>query len=287
MSTEPDTKKSPKGAKIAVGIFIGLIVIGLIVAGFALFGNVWAPVQEKSESETYTDPITRLDIEGKSGDIEIVATDGDEVVVDRVLRWSGDRKPRSVEKWTGDILRIRVEGCEGFRMGFSRCAIYYRIQVPADIEAIAMADSGNVTTDGVLGAQKLSADSGDVTVNDAGSDLDINVDSGVVDVTNVVGNVTVEADSGDVRMTGVEGTEFAGNVDSGNLDVTFATAPESVTATVDSGDVTIMVPEGEETYKIKGDTDSGTRTVNIVDDPGSERVMTITVDSGDLTIDTR
>jgi hypothetical protein len=255
----PPTKRSK--ALIVVVVCVAVLAV-LAAAGTWLWKSWAAPQHTDSQSQTYDAPISRIEVTGDSGQIDLVASDGDETVVDRSLRWNGDSKPKSQEEWSGETLSISVTGCDRGIFD-TRCGIDYRIEVPADVDVKVHNDSGNVTTTGFAGAQQLVVDSGDIEVTDA---------SGTVDV---------DTDSGDVTANGLSGASVTGTLDSGSAKLTFDKAPENVTVSADSGDVELGLPRNG-SYQVKADVDSGDKNIDV--DSGSGSRIEVSADSGDVTV---
>jgi DUF4097 and DUF4098 domain-containing protein YvlB len=72
---------------------------------------------------------------------------------------------------------------------------------------------------------------------------------------------------------------------SGSVDLTFSTAPSSVDAKSSSGDVTVLLPSGDETYKVDTDTSSGDESARVKTDPSSVRTIKAETSSGDITVE--
>lgn len=69
------------------------------------------------------------------------------------------------------------------------------------------------------------------------------------------------------------------------MDLEFRTAPTKVDARSSSGDVTVLLPNGTETYRVDADTKSGDEVSRVKVDPASTRIITLETSSGDATVE--
>lgn len=111
------------------------------------------------------------------------------------------------------------------------------VQVPKDSEVNVSAVSADVTSQGVLGIQRLSAVSGDVTAEIAGSDVEARTVSGSIRLKGhgQPARLRVSTVSGDVHIERGAG-DFEGNTVSGTLTVSLDSA-RSVRWRSTSGDM--------------------------------------------------
>ncbi len=68
------------------------------------------------------------------------------------------------------------------------------------------------------------------------------------------------------------------------LTLAFATVPSRVTISDGSGNVTLILPPGKTTYQLNASTASGNRSVSLPTSATSTHVITVTAQSGDVTI---
>jgi hypothetical protein len=168
------------------------------------------------------------------------------------------------------------------------------------------ADGGNVTVSNLAGHVQLDTGGGDLTGTALTGTLQVNTEGGNVNAGGWSGTGTIRVDTGggDMSVNGLTGnfqlaTE-GGNVDAsgvtaatsttqsggGNVTLTFAQVPKSLTITAEGGNVTVILPPGDTKYDISTpDTAGGNVTI-----PGSLTASnsphTITIDSGggDITV---
>ncbi len=180
-----------------------LAVAGLLLAGC---GGVSVP-GDADRSERGSDGfggVARVDVEARSGTIQVRPGADGQARVDRFLRWSGDAKPQLTQEVRGDVLHV-VATCPD---DDEQCTTELVLTVPAASAVTADLGAGNVAVTGLSGEQDLSSGAGNV----AGTDL---------------GAAPVKA------------TTPAGNVDLG-----FASAPPTVDAQSSAGNVTVRLPTG-------------------------------------------
>lgn len=230
------------------------------IAGIALIGVAvgiatgWAWSDTATAQETLGQRIDAVEIDNDSGDVIIKTGDVDETVVKQRFNYRFDR-PGNTFEVAGSTLRL--EDCGWW------CSVDYEVVVPEGTQVIGKLDSGNLSLVGVASAT-------------------VEADSGTIELRDIAGPVTVEADSGDIEGSGLGGPVTA-TVDSGTLTLALST-PNDVTADVDSGSIELTVPEGS--YQVGGETDSGTREIEVPTDQSSEHQLQLDTDSGDVTVRT-
>jgi Putative adhesin len=217
------------------------------------------------EDHSYGLTAGALTIDSNSGDLEIVATDAPTISVHERLNFTRNRRPVTVHSVSGNTLSLKYSCPGGLVIGNNECSVDYQVQVPRATPVRVVDGSGNVTLHGLTGALNLQANSGDVT----GGDL--------------TGAVQVTVDSGSITLNGLTGTGVAAQANSGDITLAFTRAPGSVTAGVDSGSVRIALP-GDQRYAVDARVDSGTRTVDVTQDPAAPHHVRATAGSGDVTV---
>jgi hypothetical protein len=129
------------------------------------------------------------------------------------------------------------------------CDVDYEVRVPAGVSVSATTASGDVELDGGLGEVTVQTGSGDVDAN-------------------------VAAD----RLTSRTG--------SGNTDLRLGNAPTLVTATSESGDIDIRVPDGA-SYAIDPQPGSGDQDIDLVSQTGASHAIQVGSGSGDISVSGR
>ncbi|MGC4944055.1 DUF4097 family beta strand repeat-containing protein [Kribbella sp. DT2] len=238
-----------------------------ISVALILGGAYWALTNLTDEAKTTRDsyPVqgTSLTVVSKSSDIEVVAGDGPEIKVDRKFKKSVfGRNPD--ESYRDGTLEVKSSGCTFLSFG---CDTDYVITVPKDLVVSVDNTSGTIKVSDVAEVGTLKTTSGDIEVHAVG------------------GEITLNATSGDIEGDALTATKVNGKTTSGKVDLTFAAAPDEVRAQGTSGDVTVVVPEGTETYKVDTDTSSGDEQAEVRTDPAATRTITAKTSSGDVTVE--
>lgn len=287
-----------RGRKILLLVIGGILVVGLVAAGLMLTRSLNPEVEE--QSATYDEPITRLSMESLSGDVTVVAAEGDTIKVERTVKWSGD-KPHSKEVVSGGDLTITTEGCED-RLWISRCEIDYRIEVPPTVELDLRTHSGDLAITGTTAAIDATASSGDLTIVDTTGSLDlttysgdvtasgidspevtVDVASGDLELSGVTEALTVLAHSGEVTATDLVAPVVSLEVSSGSVELGFVEAPVDVQVNASSGSVDIVVPDDQTAYLVDAVVHSGKQRVS-VDTGGTDHHIGGEVSSGDFNV---
>ncbi len=223
-----------------------MLAILITLAGGALLGTAPIPVGDT----TFTIPAgTRLIIENREGDIEVIGTDG------REARLLVDGESREADIYrSGSVIRIRP----GRRWEDADLTL----RVPRDVEIEIDAGEGDIRVRGFERGVTIETLEGDVEVAGAGAVSAHSVD-GDIDIRDVVGPVSVNTGDGDTRLENVGGPLSVQGID-GDIIVRGARASEVVLSTVDGdvwyegtvdprgeyelathdGDVTFAIPEG-------------------------------------------
>jgi hypothetical protein len=168
------------------------------------------------------------------------------------------------------------------------------------------ADGGNVTVSNLTGHVQLDTGGGDLTGTALTGTLQVNTEGGNINAGDWSGTGTIRVDTGggDISVNGLTGdlqlAAEGGNVDAsgvtaatstvqsggGDVTLTFAQVPKSLTITAEGGNVTVILPPGATKYDISTpDTAGGNVTI-----PGSMTAANsphrITIDSGggDITV---
>jgi hypothetical protein len=217
--------------------------------------------------------ITDIVLSGGSGDVLITTGSVTETRVKRVIRGSTDPGPSY--QLTGSTLNVSTDCGDN-------CHVSYEITTPAEVALRGALRSGDIAADNV-GAVDLKLTSGDVMINGAAGPVSIVATSGDLLVSDAP-SLTVELTSGDLTGERIAGPIKARST-SGDMTLDLS-APASVTATVHSGDLTLMVPEGA--YQVRADAASGDAITEAVrNDPKATNILDLQTRSGDLFVTTR
>ncbi|MBN6035791.1 DUF4097 family beta strand repeat-containing protein [Amycolatopsis sp. 195334CR] len=244
--------------------------IALIVAGAAIGFGWWWPSTSEATAQVDT-KIQRVRLASDSGSVHVRAADVQQsTVVQRFdYRWGEPDQSYSVN---GDELVLADCG--------NWCSVDYDVVVPFGTTVSGDADSGEIVLTGVASAD-VTADSGSVDVRNVAGPVTVQVSSGNVTLADLGSTAKVVANSGKISGTGLKGSVDA-QADSGDIELVMAAAQE-VKAHADSGEVEVTVPPG--TYRVEGDTDSGSRDISIPTGGGGTAVLLqLNTESGDVTV---
>ncbi|MDP9791569.1 hypothetical protein J2S43_000081 [Catenuloplanes nepalensis] len=246
-----------------------------LLAGLAALGAGCDPrnVREMEFRNTETVGITEIRLAGGDDrDVAVTTSDRKDTQVDRVVSYRSENAPNSAYRIDGTVLVIDTD-CGPM------CEVDWTIDAPRGVTVTGRSDSGDISLT-TVGAVDLEMDSGTLRVDGVAGAVRVKADSGEVRVANVTGESDLRLDSGSLAGVGLGGAVTA-VVQSGDADLTLS-APASVTATVDSGDLTLRVPDGK--YRVRTSVDSGDANVGIDDDPDATAVLDLRADSGDLDV---
>ncbi len=146
-----------------------------------------------------------------------------------------------------------------------------------------LSDNGRLT----LGYACSAADCGvsyDVRVP-TGTLVTISEDVGNVDVRGVSGDVDVSDQTGNITGRELRAQQVKLRVETGQLDAGFSSAPRSLDARVNIGNVTVTVPKGE-SYAVQAAAGIGDVHVGVDRDATSSHSLWATTSTGDVRIKT-
>jgi hypothetical protein len=259
---------------IALAVLVVLVPGGLVLVGLAL-GHT------KVRTHTVAGPIRAIVVKSGSGDVDLLPA-GARVQV-RETRHYVFKQPTLTQDVTNGVLTLDAH-CGSL---YFNCSTDLRVTVPAGIEAIVEADSGDIHAGGI-GVRDIHAqsDSGDVHLVLAGrpSVAWAHTDSGDVHVeTAGTRAVDAQTDSGDVHVETAGTRAVDAQTDSGDVRVEARGETRRVVAKTDSGDVDVDVPANE--YAVVADTDSGDVELDgISRNDRAPRSIVAQTDSGDITL---
>jgi hypothetical protein len=191
-----------------------LLLVGVVWLVFALAGRgslLPLGFVERTESiATQSYSAERVVISGLGDDVEFVAADGDEIVVDGLRRgfgWNEAAAQDSLRQLellveeSGDTLRIELRRPSFAAVGRAPTA-ELRVALPAGVAAEAELVSGELRAEGVRGDLQLRTVSGSVSASDTAGRLDVPTTSGDVELSDHSGPLAIETTSGEVQADG-------------------------------------------------------------------------------------
>ncbi|MEW6477138.1 MAG: DUF4097 family beta strand repeat-containing protein [Actinomycetota bacterium] len=199
------------------------------------------------------------------GEVAIVpGTVDDQILVRRRLTY-GLRRPLVEERIDGDTFEIRDGDC-AMPVG-AICHIKWLLQVPPDLNLSITTTSGNISVkSGMTGAVKLVSTSGDVEARGAAGPA-----------------VQLLSHKGSVSGTGLRSSHVVATSNAGDISLTFRSPPKFVQGKAETGFVEVVLPDGEETYKITA-TAGGSKTIAAKQDDTSSRRIIVDSEEGRVTV---
>jgi hypothetical protein len=164
------------------------------------------------------------------------------------------------------------------------CSFSFHALLPAGKRAVLSDGSGNLTLRGLTGPVTVESGSGDVQANELTGRVSLQNGSGNITGGALSGpKVTLRDGSGDIAIDSLESLDVVVTDGSGNIDLTFTKAPTRVKVSDSSGDVTVVLPRGVR-YQVNATTDSGNRTVGVLQTTAPDHVITVTDGSGNVSV---
>ncbi|MBA2323786.1 MAG: DUF4097 family beta strand repeat protein [Pseudonocardiales bacterium] len=195
-------------------------------------------------SYTIDGSVAKISFSGRAGRVTVQAKAGAITVTERARYTSS--KPLTSHDVSGGTLQLKEEGCPN-RPSNGPCQVDWEITAPA------------------------------------GTVLDLETNAGNIDLRGMAGRVTAHCDTGNVTATGLTSRQVDTTSDIGGVELTFAEAPDDVTATADTGAVKIALPSGA-AYAVRTSVSVGDRNVEVRQDPASSHRITAKADVGEIEI---
>lgn len=229
---------------------LGGLILTLIFVGTSAFWMMSDVVKRHRTATTSLAGVTQLDLWGNVGDIEIkVAPQGTEPRARMKATWVFG--PAPVPRVTGSdgALTLSDTCASGSRLR-TTCQSSWVVTVPAETSVRVRADVASVRVAGI---------------------------AGTVDVVVDVGDVTVAGASPRIRAS----------ADVGNVVVSSTSPVAALSATADTGDVTVTVPADSTLYDVEVASDIGSATSQLPDNNGAPAKIVATSSIGDVRVRAR
>jgi hypothetical protein len=274
--TEPLRMTAARRVFLAVGTPVALLIIGWT----ALSAVAWAAqgsYRVNRDVATHGRPVS-LTVD--SGELSIGPGAPGRLRVTGTARYALDR---SVVRWQPGPAGVSVSSrC---RQLTGPCSFAYAVAVPPGGTAAVEDSSGDMTARGLTGRLTLRAGSGNVRVSSLSGDVRITDGSGDVSGSSLAGpELTISDDSGNVTLTGLASPDVTVASQSGDTVLTFASVPARVQVSADSGNVTLVLPPGAAAYRVAARSSDGSTTVRVPTNLTSPHLITVTDQSGNITI---
>lgn len=247
---------------VGVGLAMTIVFVG-VAALAAVNAMARRTINEKN---TYAFKGKSVSIDLAVGEVKILpGTVADQILVSRTLTY-GLRRPFVEERIDGDTFRVRDGDC-AMPVG-AVCQVKWLLQVPPDIHLSIATDSGDISVfPGMTGAVNLTSESGDVNARGLTGPA-----------------VQLLSHHGKVSGTGLRSTHVVATSDTGDISLTFRTPPKLAHGKTVDGSVEVVLPDGNETYKILANAGGGLKTVAAKQDPSSRLRVTVESKTGPVTV---
>ena len=242
-----------KSLKIIIGIAVGLVLAGAVLAFVALAAaglDTGKPGAGKFETKEYTveDAFDGVTVSVKTADVTFLPSEDGTV---RVECYEGEKQPHTVGVVDGKLTIFGVDQRKWYEMItiFSKSP-KVRVYLPAgEYTSLSIeTDTGDVTVPETVtfGTVKIETDTGDVDLY-GGSPAQVEIETDTGDVTYAKSNpgaVKINADTGAVRIADLAAGDISVDNDTGKINLPeHDTAGGAFKVSTHTGDVRITIEE--------------------------------------------
>ncbi|MEO7910715.1 MAG: DUF4097 family beta strand repeat-containing protein [Roseiflexaceae bacterium] len=190
----------PRNAPRARGLGVALVVVGLVLLAFQLFGRGLDFGSVGSITLIDKDyQGNRIELSVAASDVEIRPGSGSSIHIEAIQRGGSEGDYQVNVEPSGDTLRV-TEASRSFFCLFCSRGVRYSITVPSGAQADIHTASGEIDVEGLSGAVSLESVSGDVRAGDLTGGLTVSTTSGEVKLSDIAGKLDVGSISGDVKL---------------------------------------------------------------------------------------
>jgi Putative adhesin len=245
---------------VVLPIVVIVILVTVVLVALSLFRGT--PVSQNAQA----DAGSSVSVQVPNADLTFKPSGDSQVHVNMTGRYSGQR-PTIQARTSGGETRI-TGGCPSGWTFLSRCGVSIEVSLPADLAVTARGTNGRVSADNLTGDLDLRITNGRIRTSHTSGTLDLRTTNGAIDV--------LAAASRHVR------TETT----NGGIALTFAEAPDTVSARSTNGAITIRVPDDGENYFVDATTTNGNvNTDALPSDRRADRVITARTTNGGVTVE--
>lgn len=249
---------SPRRGLVAGGLALTALLVG--VAGLVAVNAMARQTVREEHSYAFTGKM--LSIDAVIGDVHVVPGKPGQLGVARRLTY-GLRRPFVEERIDGEVFRVTDRPCNA---AFA-CEVRWLLQVPRDIDVEVTTRSGSINVTGMGNTVKLATDTGSVRVDAPSGKL-----------------LTLRSRTGSVSAQNIRSEQVVATSIKGTVSLTFRVPPSLVVGRSETGNVGVVLPDGDETYRIEAKAEDGSRTVPADDDPSSRRRINVRSSKGDVSV---
>jgi Putative adhesin len=261
---------------LAIGVPVALIIIGwtaLTAVAWAGQASYRVHLRIPVRSHTLTLAVNSGQVSlrgGSTGVVRATATAHYSLVRPRV-HWQSTN--------SGTAIRSSCESLTG------PCSVDFAVTMPAGLTTDVSDDSGDLAASGLHGRVTLQAQSGNINASVMAAGVLLSDQSGDITADRLSGpSVIIKDQSGNITAAGLTNPAMTVTDQSGDITLTFASVPSRVQVTCDSGNVRLVLPSGSTAYRVDAHTSSGSSSVQVPTDSSSTHVLTVTDQSGNITI---
>jgi hypothetical protein len=241
----------------------GLVLTALLVGVAGLVAVNAMARQTVREEHIYAFTGKMLAIDAVIGDVHIVPGKAGQLGVARRLTY-GLRRPFVEERIDGDVFRVADRPCNAAL----DCEVRWLLQVPRDIDVEVTTQSGSINVSGMSNTVKLVTDTGSVRVDAPSGKL-----------------LTIRSRTGSVSAQNIRSEQVVATSTKGAVSLTFRAPPSLVVGRSETGNVGVVLPDGDESYRIEAkSSQDGSRTVTAKDSPDSRRRINVRSSKGDVSV---
>jgi hypothetical protein len=201
------------------------------------------------------------------GEVQIVPSSVDDQISVRRRLTYGLRRPFVEERLEGDYFKVRDGDC-AMPVG-AACHVRWLLQVPQDVALAITTKTGDVTVRGMAGAVNLTSTSGAVTARALTGQA-----------------VQLLSHQGAVSGTNLRSTHVVATSKTGDITLAFRTPPKLARAHTQTGSVAVLLPEGDESYKVASEAGPGSlKNIAVHTDDTSKLRIDVKSDEGPVNIE--
>jgi hypothetical protein len=253
----------PRRWLVGAGLAMTLVLVGL---SSLMAVNAMAR-QTVQEEHTYRFTGKSVSIELTVGEVQIVPSSvDDQITVGRRLTY-GLRRPFVEERIDGDTFRVRDGDC-AMPVGAS-CQVRWLLQVPQRLHLAITTKTGDITVRGMAGVVNITSTSGAVIAR------------------ALTGRaVQLLSHEGRVSGTNLRSTHVVATSQTGDISLVFHTPPKLVQGHTRTGSVAVVLPDGDESYKVRAKTGEGIiKNIAVNLDDGASRKIDVESEQGPVTVE--
>ena len=229
----------PRWLRVVVLIGAVILVGAVVLAALRLLDR------REFDSVTLGGPVDRIDVQLSSGEVRLVAAEGEDVAVQRSRAWRF-RSPEIEATVDNGTVRVRAT-CPRVAIPLGHCSADHRIEVPSGVR------------------------------------VDVRTDAGSVQVEGLDGWVRVVTTDGEVTASGLRSPEMIVDSSGGRVEVGFAVSPSRVGLDSGGGDIHLFLPPDR--YEITTVAGGGDVAERVGSEAFAERMVDLRSNGGDIIVE--